>query len=173
MILAIDPGTTESAYVLYDAGRLVEFGKVQNLDLLLRLKMEESASRASCLAIEMIQHYGKDMNAGASTFETCVWIGRFIEAWGQPCEYVYRREVKLHLCGSCRAKDPDVRTAIIDRYPRDGGGKCPQIGTKAKPGPLHGVSGDVWAALGVAITYVETKRKESGTPQLLLRGSTT
>ena len=158
MILAIDPGTTESAFVLYKDGALRDFGQKPNEAIRAFLLLNNSAE---FLAIEMIQHYGKDMNAGATTFETCVWIGRFIEAWGGPWRYVYRREVKLHLCGNCRARDPDVRTAIIDRYPREGGGSIPQIGTKKQPGPLHGVSKDVWAALGVAITYEETMSKET------------
>lgn len=42
--------------------------------------------------------------------------------------------------------------ALLDLFPRTGGGATPQIGTKAKPGPLYGVSSHAWAALGVAVT---------------------
>jgi len=156
MILAIDPGTTESAYVLYDEGRLVEFGKRDNEAIRAFLLLNNSAE---VLVIEMIASYG--MAVGREVFETCVWIGRFQEAFGGPCEKVYRLQVKSHLCHSAKANDSNIRQAIIDRYPRDGGGKTPQIGTQKKPGPLHGVAGDVWAALGVAITYEETKRTEA------------
>jgi hypothetical protein len=102
----------------------------------------------------MIACYG--MPVGATVFETCVWIGRFIEAWGDEFTKVYRKETKMHLCQTMRAKDSNIRQAIIDRYPATGGGKKPQIGTKAQPGPLYGVSKDVWAALAVAITFAET-----------------
>ena len=42
--------------------------------------------------------------------------------------------------------------ALLDLFPRTGGGATPQIGTKGKPGPLYGVSSHAWAALGVAVT---------------------
>lgn len=103
------------------------------------------------MAIEMIASYG--MPVGREVFETCLWIGRFIEAWGGPYTLVYRRDVKLHLCGQARAKDGNVRQAIIDRF----GGKQSAIGNKKTPGPLYGVSGDVWQALAVAITFADTR----------------
>ena len=59
----------------------------------------------------------------------------------------------MHLCNSVRAKDSNVRQALLDRFPATGGGKTPQIGTKSKPGPLYGFSKDMWAALGVALTF--------------------
>jgi hypothetical protein len=104
------------------------------------------------LAIEMIASYG--MAVGREVFETCVWIGRFMQAWHEPAavRLVYRRDVKLHLCGTPQAKDPNVRQALLDMFPRTGGGATPQIGTKARPGPLYGVSSHAWPALGVAIT---------------------
>ena len=115
--------------------------------------------KCEVMAIEMVASYG--MAVGKTVFETCMWIGRFMEAWesatGTKPQQVYRKDVKMHLCGSMRAKDTNIRQAIIDRYPASGGGKCPQIGTKKEPGPLYGVSKDIWSALAVAITYSETK----------------
>lgn len=109
------------------------------------------------LAIEMVACYG--MAVGKTVFETCVWTGRFIERWsmlGGPFMQVYRKEVKMHLCNGVRAKDSNVRQAIIDLYLPEGGGRNPQVGTKLQPGPLYGVSNDIWAALGVAITAGHT-----------------
>jgi hypothetical protein len=105
------------------------------------------AHQCEKLYIEMVASYG--MAVGRTVFETCVWIGRFVEAWGDNWDFVYRKDVKMHLCGQTRAKDSNIRQAIMDMY---GSEKAIAIGTKAKPGPLHGVSKDVWAALGVAIT---------------------
>jgi len=151
MILAIDPGNTESAYVLYDekTRKPVRFGKVENSEIL--YMMPSFSIDADKLVIEMIACYG--MPVGKSVFETCVWIGRFVQAWRKDFEYMYRRTVKMHLCNSVKAKDSNVRQAVIDRYEPTGGGKTPQIGTKSKPGILYGMSKDVWAAMGVALTY--------------------
>ncbi len=148
--LAIDPGTTESGWVLYEGGKLHGSGVMGNTDMLRSVEKFEEGE--ICLAIEMIASYG--MAVGREVFETCVWIGRFKQAWFDPeaVQLVYRKDVKLHLCGTPRAKDPNVRQALIDLYPATGGGKIPQIGTKAAPGPLFGVSSHAWPALGVAVT---------------------
>lgn len=158
IVVAIDPGTTESAYVRYDASTsmLRAFGKLDNQTL--RQWLSDRRLDGDCLAIEMIASYG--MPVGAEVFETCVWIGHFEYAWGigRPVQRVYRREVKLALCGSPRAKDGNVRQAILDRY----GGKSLAIGTKKAPGPLYGVSADIWQALGVAITWSDARRDREG-----------
>ena len=144
-ILAIDPGTTESGYVLLKRGVPVEFGKVPNDDLLERCHKSPN-NRLNRMAIEMVASYG--MAVGAEVFETCVWAGRFIEAGGGGEVRVYRRDVKLHLTGQTRAKDANVRQALIDRF---GPGKDKAIGKKASPGPLYGMAGDAWQALALAV----------------------
>jgi len=152
IVLAIDPGNEHSAYVLHSPKKLVAHGKLTNEQMLARLA--DARAVASHLAIEMIASYG--MPVGKEVFETCVWIGRFVQAWlgAGPHTFVYRREVKLHLCNSSRAKDGNVRTALLDRW----GGKATAVGKKASPGPLYGVSSDVWAALGVAVTFADRQR---------------
>lgn len=153
LILAIDPGTTQSGWVEYDAEshRILDSGVLPNDEMLANL---ERPSRADRLSIEMIASYG--MAVGREVFETCVWIGRFQQAWHTPddVQLVYRRDVKLHLCGTSKAKDANIRQAVIDLFPRVGGGKTPQIGTKAQPGPLYGVTSHAWPALAVAITAI-------------------
>jgi hypothetical protein len=151
-ILAIDPGPEHSAYLFYRDGKLGFFDKISNEELLHLLKhftIEE-------MAIEMIQSFG--MPVGQTVFDTCVWIGRFIQEW-QPkiATKVYRQDVKMHICHNQRAKDSNIRQALIDRFPASGGGKCPQIGTKKQPGPLYGVTKDIWSALAIAITFDERK----------------
>lgn len=93
------------------------------------------------------------MPVGKEVFDTCLWIGRFMETWSSQCQLVYRKDIKIHLCGTVRAKDANVRQALIDRHEPTGGGKVPQIGTKQKPGPLYGIKKDVWSALAVAVYY--------------------
>lgn len=156
IILAIDPGCTDSAFVLYDvdARRPVWFSKLSNEKLLgicrEHVSIGDADVRFQHLAVEMIASYG--MPVGREVFETCLWIGRFLEAWRGPHSLVYRKDVKLHLCGTFRAKDPHVRQALIDRF---GPGKPAAIGTRKQPGPLYGVAADVWSALAVAVTWGE------------------
>ena len=158
MLLAIDPGTEKSAWVLYDAGRIAVFGITDNTQMRALFMQGAIVTRCDHMAIEMIASYG--MPVGKEVFETCLWIGRFIELWGvghrlTTYTKIYRKDVKMCLCNSTRAKDSNIRQAILDRYPPTGGGKCPQVGVKNKKGPLFGVSKDVWAAIGVAITFSE------------------
>jgi hypothetical protein len=165
IVLGIDPGTTQSGFVWLDNGVVTQSGVKDNGDMLRWLDsdavMQTSMMLGARLAIEMIASYG--MPVGREVFETCVWIGRFVQAWHTPEEVqlVYRKDVKLHLCGNPRAKDPNVRQALIDLFPATGGGKCAQIGVKAKPGPLFGVSSHAWPALGVAVL---AQHRLSGAP---------
>lgn len=159
IILAIDPGSEESAWVIYitETRRIFAKAIYENNTLLEFLKKIVGFTpnlNADFLAIEMVQSFG--MPVGKTIFETVLWTGRFIQAWGTDnYRKVYRIDVKMHLCHNTRAKDGNVRQAIIDRYPASGGGKTPQIGTKSQPGPLYGVSKDVWSALAVAIFAAE------------------
>ena len=149
VLLAIDPGSSASGWVVYNSswGVVLSAGIDKNEVLLERLRSEQDADQ---LVVEMIASYG--MPVGREVFETCVWIGRFKEAYDGPSEWVYRREVKLALCDSPRAKDANVRQALIDMF---GPGKGAAIGTKKVPGPLYGFKADMWAALGVAVAWVQ------------------
>jgi len=153
-ILAIDPGYKESAWVTYDTvrGEPIAFKIELNEDVLASLASTEApcsigGQPVSWLAVEMIAHYG--MSVGVTVFDTCVWIGRFIERWPGSHILVYRKDVKMFLCQSMRAKDSNIRQALIDRF---GPGKDKAIGLKKSPGPLYGFKKDLWAALAVAVT---------------------
>ncbi len=147
MILAIDPGNIESAYVLAgDDLKPVQFGKVPNQEMLEIVKQGEYEE----LAIEMIASYG--MAVGATVFDTCVWIGRFWQASPATLKTkVFRKDVKMHLCGQTRAKDANIRQALIDRFG--------VVGVKKKPGWFYGFKADIWAAYAVLVAYVETMRR--------------
>lgn len=157
IVLAIDPGTTHSAYMLLDGEQPLSFGKISNEELLAKLRSTQHGDGpfwcADHMAVEMIASYG--MPVGHEVFETCVWIGRFLEAWSDAHTIVYRQQAKLALCKSPRANDATIRQALLDRY----GGKERAVGRKTAPGPLYGVSGDVWSALAVGITWIELRRE--------------
>jgi hypothetical protein len=152
-ILAIDPGPDESAWCIYDGCKPREWAKQENAEVLHRLG---GFRDADILVIEQVAAMG--MSVGAEVFETVFWSGRFAEAWGARWDRIKRHEIKMHLCGNTRAKDGNVRTAIIDRY---GPGKEKAIGRKKTPGPLYGMAGDCWQALAVAITYHETRMEKT------------
>jgi hypothetical protein len=146
MIFAIDPGTDESAYVVYDGCAVREWGKVENRDLL--AKVRDPKYRGCRFIVEMIASYG--MPVGRETFETCVWIGRFIEACPNPIERVFRKTVVGYFCNDAKAKDTNIRAVMLDIV-------GPQ-GTKRDPGPTYGISKDGWSALAVAVYAHETHR---------------
>lgn len=147
MILGIDPGDVISGFAILDDKILKEAGIVPNTELLELVKIWDGE-----IAIEMIASYG--MSVGREIFDTCVWIGRFKQAYQEPhkVSLIFRRDIKIHICDNGRAKDPNVRRALMDMWPATGGGKVPVIGTKDKPGPLYGVTEHMWAALAVAVT---------------------
>lgn len=145
-ILAIDPGTEQSAFVLYDnATREILDKDIWENNLFIPYIQSRYHDH---LVIEMIASYG--MAVGKAVFETCVWIGRFIQAdvdsgAEKYHSLVYRKDEKMFLCGNMKAKDANIRQALIDLI-------GPQ-GTKKNPGPTYGFSKDMWAALAVAITF--------------------
>ena len=152
ILLAIDPGPVESAWVQWEGSRVLAMGKQPNMEIRGKLLVSDYSS---CV-IEMIASYG--MPVGAEVFETCVWIGRFVEASEGTAHRLPRLAVKTHLCHSARANDSNIRQAILDRF----GGKEAAIGRKAAPGPLYGVSGDIWAALALAITWWDQNNAVAG-----------
>ena len=147
MIFAIDPGPKASAYVRWNGVRVIESGWKENA-IVRELVATHSANHD--VAIENIACYG--MAVGAEVFATCVEIGRFVEIatrGGVDPMLVFRKDIKLHLCGSLKAKDPNIRQALIDRFGA--------VGTKKNPGPLWGVKSHIWAALAVAVMVGDTE----------------
>ncbi|WP_242840677.1 hypothetical protein [Clostridium hydrogeniformans] len=118
-ILAIDPGNIECGYVVLDKSMYpLEKGKVKNEELLEKIWSSEWEDVEN-VAIEMIASYG--MAVGKSVFDTCVCIGRFHEALDASIpkfrvEFIYRKDEKLEICGNMKAKDSNIRQALIDKY---------------------------------------------------------
>lgn len=155
-VLAIDPGSTHSGYALIDpvTCRPLRVGKIPNAEVLHLIATTDYTH----LSVEMIASYG--MAVGKEVFDTCVWIGRFVQqhTWAGPdVEHalVYRREVKLHHCHSSKAKDANIIQALIDRfaYGEPNRGK----GTKAAPGWFYGFAADIWQAYALAVLTADTQ----------------
>ena len=149
-LLPIDPGNTESGWVLIDVQtrRPLTFGKSPNYELRHAIENGILHGSADRVAVEMVASYG--MAVGADVFETCVWIGRFIEVIGDvDTDLVKRHPVKLHHCHSSKANDSNIRQALVDRFApgQPNHGK----GTKARPGWFHGFHSDIWQAYALAV----------------------
>lgn len=151
IVFALDPGTTETGAVLYDAEeeRVVEAIVASNEALLDRLRQPaDLVAIDATLVIELIDRGGM---ADRALFRTCIWSGRFAEAWehstGQIARWVPRSDVKNHLTRKPTAGDKHVRAALIARFGPQGNAKS--------PGPLYGVTSHKLAALAVAVTYAD------------------
>ena len=164
MILAIDPGNEQSAYVVIDKDlEPIRFAKIDNAELMGLIKSGEFKD-CDHLAIEMIASYG--LAVGKSVFETCVWIGIFMEAlkteYSLKTTWVYRKDVKMNVCNSTRAKDSNVTQALVDRfapYTRNKG-----KGIKKAPGFFYGFKADIWQSFAVGVTYADKKLNLSEKP---------
>lgn len=158
-VFAIDPGNLDSAYCVIDSTTLrpLTFSKLPNTGIRAIINhFGDTVIAPDVLVIERVASYG--MAVGRDVFETCEWLGRFTEAAisrGIPVEYVYRKDEKLHICGDSRAKDVNIRRALIDRFCTHDlkNGK----GTKSHPDFFHGFAADIWSAYAVALTYTERR----------------
>lgn len=158
-VLALDVGTNESGYVIMgymdtpdDDLHLLEFGKTKNEKLLDIVKNSDYTE----MVYEQFQCYG--MAVGESTIESIIWNGRFIQAAldkEKPVSPIYRKDEKMTLCHTMRAKDSNIRQALIDRYAKTD--KKYGKGTKKEPDVFYGVTRDTWQAIAVGVTYCELK----------------
>lgn len=154
MILAIDPGTIQSAYVVWDGvSKPTDFGLIPNKEILNKIR-----EKPDMVVIEEIRSYG--MAVGIEVFDTVFWSGRFAQEaelrcipWGR----IPRQEIKTHLCNSARAKDANVIQSLIDRFAYNVPSKGK--GTKKEPGFFYGFKKDIWQAFAVAVAWVDLKIK--------------
>ena len=160
LILAIDPGPVQSAYVIWDGSSIIEKDLIDNHDLLDRFYDWNQGSVGSAMripmVIEQVRSYG--MAVGATVFDTVFWTGRFYERWGDESVQMPRIEVKKHICHNGAAKDSNIIQALIDRFaygvPNKG------KGTIRAPGFFHGFKKDIWQAFALAVTWHDQRHEE-------------
>lgn len=163
-VLAIDPGSSASGWVLMDAdtGAVLRHGKDANEQLLdwyrdQSVDDEETFDLGDVVLIEAVRPRGQTMYD--QTLEAVRWAGRFEEAVARPVTRITRQEVVRTLLGRTNLPNPDarIRALIIDRYGGIGG-KAAAVGTVRAPGPLHGVHSDQLAALAVILAWRDGAR---------------
>lgn len=153
-ILGIDPGTEQSGFVIYDTDNhsIIEKGITNNNEIINILSDDYSYDE---VAIEMIASYG--MPVGKETFETVYWIGRFFQQAKSNGKDVFRyykkTDINPSICFNPNVKDAMIRRAVLDMFPKTGGGSEPSVGTKKNPGKLYGISSHMFPALAVALTH--------------------
>jgi hypothetical protein len=160
ILLAIDPGNIVSGWVLYDTEThgILDHGTQDNEALRNTLRLCRGGMalfpKPDALAFEHFRARG--MPTANEELDTVFETGRLVEAWGGQTIPVPRSAVKMHLCGSARAKDGNIRAAVIDRLGKPG--------TKKAPGRTYGIVGHEWQALGLAIVAAETmtEKKPNG-----------
>lgn len=155
MILGVDPGTRESAVVVYNEEQRVpvfarHFSNETMLDYLLGWKGDPK-QRHPTLVIEGMTNRGQ--RAGFDVFMTCEWIGRFGQAYGE-YHKLTTQDIRLHLAGKRNADNAALRAILIDRF---GPGKDRAIGLKKSPGPLYGIKSHMWSALAVCVVWAEQR----------------
>ncbi len=151
IILGVDPGNVESAWVVFQHPKLVAKGLELNSDFLRRIPKMRAMYNIDIMVIERIANYGDIV--GATIFDTEHWAGRFVERWDFTHYRIYRRDVKKYLGLGPNTKDAQVNKATADHFEPYGGGKNPVKGIQKQPGPLFGVKDDIWAALAIAVGY--------------------
>lgn len=149
-ILAIDPGPEQSAYVLWDTQEhnfisycFKKMGLVSNKEL--RCLLDDVYLPVDLIAIEVPQSYGRVI--GRSMFETCIEVGRFIQA-------AFHKADKIKLYGRPTIKgqiggrtDAEIRASLRIRY-----------GEARKGEKLEGVVRDIWSALALAVALEENPK---------------
>ena len=140
-IVAIDPGPERSAAIVWDGSRILE-SRMEPNELILSWLPTLAIDIYDLLAVEQIESFG--MPVGKEVFATVFWAGRFVQRWVPGhWKLISRRTVKLALCHDSRARDSNIRQALIDRFGPPG--------RKKSPGLTYGLAGDTWQAFALAV----------------------
>lgn len=155
IIIGIDPGPLDCAFLIWesDSESILAKGWVPSFEIIDSIPKWALRWSRPRVAIEMVACYG--MAVGREVFQTCVVIGRISQQCansGLATDAIERGPIKMHFCHSMRAKDANIRQALIDRFG--------EPGTKKAPGKLYGVSKHLWSALAIAVYAGDTKPKE-------------
>lgn len=150
-ILAIDPGSAESAWLVLLDESVVSFAKEPNDVVLARLHIAGGPGHEGWSTVVMEDLEPRQQPLGREVADTLRWIGRFMEAARPlPVHLLTRRAVTAHhIDGGTKDADKRIRAQLIDRY---------GTGSERKGGPLYGITHDVWSALAIGLAYSDGLR---------------
>lgn len=170
--IAIDPGTTHSAYVmLHEDYSIISAAKVEN-EALRQLIM---LGGADDMAIECMEprHLQNGM-IGEETYGTCYWIGVYMECarrQDMPVHRVYRVEERSRIIPSKKNRlpalpewagksaDAQIRAALIQRFAKFD--KKNGKGTVKQKDVFYGFARDVWNAFAVGVVHLDKRAEEA------------
>jgi len=147
-VFGIDPGSEQSAYVIWNGEEILAKGILEN-GKMVYLLMDYGNGLLTRVVIEQVRSYG--MPVGATVFDTVFWSGRFCQAWPNEFHQMPRLKVKQHICHDSRAKDSNIIQALVDRFAY--GVRNKGKGTKPEPGFFYGFKKDIWQAFALAVTW--------------------
>lgn len=165
-ILGIDPGTTQSGFVVFNAKENIPVysGKFNNQEVL-QLIFDMSIFYPQNVTV-VIERFAPQSNIGMSTVTSIHWAGRFYECAVEhyfPVYRIYRRDIKKHLLGkfdkSKGSADSQIRKELVKRFAKFDfkNGK----GSKDNPDTLYGFShSDTYSALAVVVAYLDGVKRE-------------
>lgn len=145
LVIGIDPGTKQSAYVEWDGESVQDVATLDNPKVAKYLRTIE---REACVCFESVESYGKVL--GFTTLQTVFWTGRLFQiardtVGPRQVSRLPRRSVKKHLRLGPGAKDKHVRAALIRRLGAD-------------PVEYWNLRSHQFSALAIAITWWDTER---------------
>jgi hypothetical protein len=167
LILAIDPGPEESAYVLLEQGKrswkngiwlkILDCAKEDNELLRERLSYDEFGQ--DILAMEEI--VGRKWS-GREVTDTAFWSGRLCEAGCCSFVLINRSKIRWHIGKEKGTNDSKIITRLIERF-------CPDIFEKFTTGELtrnkminaarekyfKGFTEDIWQAFALGVTWYD------------------
>ena len=171
-ILAIDPGTTLSAYALIrDDYSIISAAKVPNEELLTLVKGGEWSE----MVIECMEaRHVVNGVIGAETYDTCYWIGRYMQAaidLGKTVHQIYRAQERSRLVPTKKNKlpkhpahvgqsaDSQIRATLIRRFAQHDmkNGK----GTAKNKDVFYGFARDMWSAFAIGVVHLDIVKEEA------------
>ena len=186
-LLAVDPGSSQSGFVVVDAESpeslyVLSSGTCLNEDMLSSEGIVRDHPGLDALVIEEITPFSA--GAGISTRDTIFFSGRLYQLWNSvrpgPAQLVPRHRVRSVLGVPVKKSDGSIKRALEYRYGHPGGQKCTQCkgkawvgrdhdpcplcldhpGMRTPRGILYGVTGHALQALALAVTYLSDTEKK-------------
>ena len=140
-VLAIDPGTFRSAWLRFDGVRPRRSGSPQRL----LVRALRSGGLPDVVVIEEVHSYGMAVGPRCSTPPAGPAASRRPPTASRshsPAEIVSSRCAAI--AGEGRQRPQRAHRPLRRQA---------ALGRKANPGPLYGISSDLWSALAIAVTY--------------------